>query len=318
MGVASHLEIDESNLRVSGASVADSKPPPSSEQVAEALSRTEGWLRRHAIDPYGGTGIDSLRLFALEVQCWDRLWLAEDHPERKRLLAGEVKSRLRRFVDPAQMVEDLRSQADLRGALEILILSSRSRAHDVNITSLTPILETLAPPLNSELDLMPPATAALFVAHLADLDLETARPLDYFRRTGALATKPREVKMKLSDVYGLTQEILAYTGLAQMPLDNLSDDERIYLHRVLPHLAMTYTLLQNIELSADLLSCLALTGMTETYGYREGMRILMTRQNADGSFGAESSGEGRTAKLAATTSCLTALSLAQMFDEEIR
>jgi hypothetical protein len=118
--------------------------------------------------------------------------------------------------------------------------------------------------------------------------------------------------MAISDVRALTQEILAYTDLAQCPFDSLSPEERAYLHRVLPHFALMYTLLRNHELMADLLSCLNLAGMTETYGYREGLRVLLTRQNDDGSFGPEGEGRGRMTRLATTTSCLTALSLEQM------
>jgi hypothetical protein len=113
-------------------------------------------------------------------------------------------------------------------------------------------------------------------------------------------------------ISGLVAELFAASDAGRRPLTSLTMDERAWLHRVLPHLAMAMTVLRRGESAADLISCMAAAGMTETYGYREGMRRLVERQNADGSFGEASApvGRGRVIQLLApTTASVTAISL---------
>jgi hypothetical protein len=303
------LPIDETGLRDAGASIRDSSPPPDPEAIRSSLRRAQNWLSGHTINPFGGTGVDSLRLFALEVQCWDRLAMAAAGPSARRALSGEVASRLRRFVDPVRLNEKLRTQAGAAAILEALILASRCDAYEIDRAPLGPLLKTLAPHLTAALDRMNHATAAMYLANLQLLGIETPYSLQGYRDGGMMARQPRETTMAIGEVRALTQEILAYTDLATRPLGDLARDEHVYLHRVLPHFTLMYTVLQDQELASDLLTCLNLAGMTETYGYCEGLRRLVERQNADGSFGSASAESDWTMRLATTAGCLTALSL---------
>jgi len=308
------IALDETDLREAGPSLPDSTPPPSPLAVGRALDRTEGWLWGFTIDPYGGTGTDSLRLFALEVECWHRIAAAEDVPQHQRLLEAEVRTRLQRFLDPPRLAGWLRAQRSAQGMLEVLMLAVRCRDQGMDLAPVRPALQALANAVGPEMDQLPPSTAALYAAHLAALDMHAGRPLNEYRAAGIISSRPREIRMGLRDVRALTQEIVALTLGSRDAARDLTQEEKMYLRRVLPFFAMTYTVLQNQELAGDLLSCLNVMGMTDAYGYREGMRVLVTRQNPDGSFG-DASGEGtvrRAGLLAPTASCVTALSLERM------
>ncbi len=86
--------IDAENLPVSGASLPDASPPVSRQEIETVLRRAEGWLRKSTTDPFSGTGTDSLRLFALEVQCFDRLRFAETDRAKRAILEEETRTRL--------------------------------------------------------------------------------------------------------------------------------------------------------------------------------------------------------------------------------
>ena len=133
-----------------------------------------------------------------------------------------------------------------------------------------------------------------------------------FRSAGVLASRPREVTMGAAAIAALTAEIFAASDGGRRQFTDLTAPERTYLRRVLPYFGMAMTLLRREESAADLLTCMRTTGMTGTYGYREGMRRLLERQNPDGSFGESTSPDGRARaaeQLAPTAAAVTAIVL---------
>ncbi len=304
------FRIDESALAPSGMSLPDPGPPVDPASVKNALNKAEGWLRTFTIDPYSGAGSDSLRFFAIEVDCWHRLWIAEGDPAHRKILDAAVRERLDRFIKPERITAMLRTQGSLQGVLEILLLMSRCREHGIDPDPLMPVIQSIAPAIRSEMDRYPASMAALFAWVLEENGIELGRPLEAYRSSGLLFLQPREVEMSAGDVAGLTQEILAFTDGGSRVLSPAAPDERRYLERVLPYFAMSYTLLGKLEMVGDLLTCLSCTGMSGTFGYRDALRALLTRQNRDGSFsGTPDSMEPRAQRLGPTASCLGALCL---------
>lgn len=115
--------------------------------------------------------------------------------------------------------------------------------------------------------------------------------------------------MSAAEVAALSQEILALTDFGRQPDPDLSIEERQYLERALPFFALSYTLLTVPEIVGDVLTSMNFLGMTQSYGYNEALRVMLSRQNKDGSFGALLSGRADLSSLLApTNSCLTALS----------
>jgi hypothetical protein len=201
------------------------------------------------------------------------------------------------------------------GIYEVTLLAGRCMDHGVDIAPVVAMLRQLLPSVERSIRSLPPSTAALFTAEFERIGLPLQTPLASYRAQGMLASRPREAVTGASAMIGLTQEIWAYTGGGRTPIPDLSPAERAWLGRALPHFALAASLLDLRDLSGDLLSCLRLCGLQDAYGYREGIRILLERQNADGSFGGAGGAPGgattenRAARLAPTSTCVTALSL---------
>lgn len=300
-------------LRISGESLADPQPPPDDAAIRESLARAEHWLRGFHVDPFGAAGTDSLRTFALEAECWHRLGAATVflNPSRARSIEGEIRSRLRAFADAERVAGLLRTQGTIQGMLEILLLTGRCRDHGIDVEPLLALIRSMATPIGGLMDRLPPSTAALYAASLARIGIDIGRPLSQYESIGVMAARPREIDLGIAKIYGLTQEIFARTSNGDRPLAFQDPTERIWLQRVLPYLEITCARIRNHEAAGDLLSCLNVAMLDSTYGYREGLRVLISRQNKDGSYG-DAAGAGRArivSLLPSTASAITALSL---------
>lgn len=297
-------------LRVAGASVRDSRPLPEDAAMGRAAARVADWLATGGINPFAGAGIDSLRLFALEAECWHRLAAGESDPARRAAYEGEFMRRARFALDPARLGRRLEAQRSAQGWIEILMLAARGVERGLDRESIRSVFQPFAGKIAVEMDRETPSAAALTASYLATIGLDVGRPFERYRDSGILASEPRETRMNIGDVFGLSQEVLASAG-GRTGVMRVSPIEREYLHRVMPFFCITYLLFERQEMVGDLLSCLNLLSMTETYGYREGLRVLLARQNPDGSFGesTDTGRAGRIAKLPATTACITAISL---------
>lgn len=297
-------------LRVAGASVRDSRPLPDDAALGRASERVADWLAAGGFDPFAGAGIDSLRLFALEAECWHRLAGGESDPARRAAYEGEFMRRARVALDPSRLRRRLESQRTAQGWIEILMFAARGVERGLDREAIRSAFQPGASKIAAEMDRGTPSSALLTASYLETIGLDVGRPSDRYREAGILARQPRETRVNIGDIFSLTQEVLAIAG-GRSSIVRVSPVERDYLHRVLPFFSLTYVLFQRQEMVGDLLSCLNLLSMTETYGYREGMRVMLERQNPDGSFGeaTERGKSGRIAQLPATTACVTAISL---------
>jgi hypothetical protein len=307
--------VDGAGLVASGASIEDATPPPAGPVLRAACARARDWLESVHVDPFGGSGVDSLRLFALEVESWDRLAAAEPPGAEKSRLENGVRERLRRVCDADRLRGRLGAQGSAAGLLECMQLAARCRAYGVDPAPLVRAVASCRPILDREIDRLPPSMAMLYDAAMEQSGVGSRPSPAGAARSGILAARPREVAMATGEIAGLTSEIFAATDGARRPLTGLSPEDGAWLHRVLPYFAMAMTVFQNDERAADLLSCMCAAGMTETYGYREGLRRLVERQNPDGSFGQANAPGGRARViqlLAPTTAAVTAISLERL------
>jgi hypothetical protein len=298
--------IDATALREGGASLPSDEPLPARPTVVAALRRSAAWLAAHEIDPYSGSGLDSLRLFALEVECWHRIATIETDPARRAALQEETRRRLERFATGPLHDHLVASQGG--GLLEILILLERARLYRVETGRTLAALEASAPLFASWIERAPPALSALYAAHLVGAPLPGLRATSPILTSPALAHRPREAAYRFNDVAALAQEIFARTGMAQRPIEGIDEASRAYLRRALPYFCLSAVLLQNVELAADLASCLVVCGLADTHGYGETIRFLLSQQNDDGSFGRYQNAT-RPQLLGITSGCVTALSL---------
>ncbi len=140
-------------------------------------------------------------------------------------------------------------------------------------------------PCVAEVEKVPPSVRLLYAVYLPPCGIDLGLSVSSLRARGMLADRPGEASLTMTDVYYLTHEIFAYTDYGTKPLLGLSDAERQYLLRVLPFFTVFYAAWNNLDLVGELLACLSAADMRSTWAYQEGVRVLLERQNPDGSFG---------------------------------
>jgi hypothetical protein len=242
-----------------------------------------GLARTAHVEPYAGDPL-SFRLFTVEADCWHRLYLLEPDATKKAIYGEEARERYLNAVNQEALADLLGRQGETQVWNEVLILIDRGREHMVNVKPLADAMRLYLPDLELEISRVPASLKALYAAYLPAAKIDLGLSLHDLRRQGMLASRPRETDLTLADVYYLTHEIYAHTDYAAIPLSP-SPEEAAYLLRVLPFYTLFYANLNNLDIMAELASCLHAVGMRDTYAYQEAIRVLVERQNPDGSFG---------------------------------
>jgi hypothetical protein len=282
-------------------------------RIDEAISRATAWLRQCEADPFTDPPL-SFQLYAVRVECWHRLWATEDDPARRKALEGETISLLRRVLDPGRLEAVLANREGNAVYTEMLVLADRCRAHGVDPSSLTAALRARRDAVLAEARRAPPSIGALYAAYLPVVGIDPPVARAELRSRGMVARRPAEVDLGLADVYYLTHELFAETDYGLRPPAPRSTAEREYLLRVLPFYTVLYACLGKLDIVGELVACMEVEGMRNTAGYMEGIRVLLERQNADGSFGnPDGASQGGTVSawdyLHPTLNALTALLL---------
>jgi hypothetical protein len=249
-----------------------------------AIERATGWLGGVHVDPFAGAALD-LRLFTVEVEAWHRLAATESDPTRRSRFEDETLVRLRQAQDETRLEAILATPEGSTVFSELVVLAARCREHGIDPEPIRRVLQNHLGALTAEARRAPPSIGALYAAYLPKAGIESPLAAAEFRTRGMLSRRPAEVDLGLADVYYLTHEIFADCDYGLSQLRPTVTEERTYLLRVLPFYALLYAGLGNLDILGELLVCLHAAGMRDTYGYREGVRVLLERQNPDGSFG---------------------------------
>lgn len=281
--------------------------------VAAAVARGVAWVENVEISPFA-EGAPSLRMYTMEIEARHRIWLLEADPARRAQVGARIKERLSLVLDEARVESALSGEGGSGAFTEIAVLSDRCRQHGLDPTPLCRSLLAHRATLQAEVEKVPPSVRLLYAAYLPSCGIDLGLSPSALRTKGMLANRPNEVSLTLTDVYYLTHEIFAYTDYGTKPLPGLSDGERGYLLRVLPFFTVFYAAWNNLDLVGELLACLWAADMKASWGYEEGIRVILERQNLDGSFGGP---DPRTLDrpvlveevLHPTMNCLTALLL---------
>ncbi len=249
-----------------------------------AIERATEWLAAVHVDPFAGAPLD-LRLFTVEVEAWHRLAATESDPARRSRFEEETLVRLRQALDEARLERILSTPEGSTVFSELVVLAARCREHGIDPEPIRAVLQRHLGALVAEARRAPPSIGALYAAYLPRAGIDSPLTAAEFRSRGMLSRRPAEVDLGLADVYYLTHEIFADCDYGLSQLRPGVEAERAYMLRVLPFYAILYAGFDNLDILGELLVCLRAAGMRDTYGYREGIRVLLERQNSDGSFG---------------------------------
>jgi hypothetical protein len=277
-------------------------------ELDSAIDRVVRWLPSAEIDPFEG-GVGAFRTYVVDVETWHRLSVLERDPSRKASFEREAVRRLRKALDAGKLEGILAGPGGKNAFTEMAVLARRCLDHGLDPAPVREALTAHRSALEAEIRRVPVPIRAVYAAYLPSVGITPPVSLEECRRTGMLATQPREVDLTLADIYYLTHEIFAYTDYSMQRLTGMTPKEETYLLRVLPYYAVFYFSLGQVDVASELLTCLQAGGMRDTYGYREGVAILMEHQNGDGSFGTrDSTGSGGpSALLHPTMNALTVL-----------
>ena len=283
------------------------------EAIDASISRATAWMESVHVDPFGG-GVPAFRSSVIEIEVWHRLWCLEQEPSRKSQFREEAVSRLEEILDRSRLEAVLRLPEGSSAFTEAAVLAARCRIHGLDPTPIREALAHQSEDLAREIGQASPSIRALYAVYLPRAGIAPPVRLEEVRPQGILARRPQEVEMTLSQVYYLTHEVYALTDYAMEPLRGLSDEEQSYLLRVLAFYTIFYGALDNLDITAELITCLNSAGMRDIHAYHEGIRIVLESQNPDGSFGApDPRVVGRqvawTDYLHPTMNCITALGL---------
>ncbi len=253
-------------------------------RIDAVVERATRWLGTIRVSPFE-QGIPSLRNFTVEVETWHRLWFVEKDAARRSALDQEVRERLRLVLDETRLDRVLAGTDAAEAFTELAVLARRCTQHGMDPAPIGAALGRQIDALKAEVARVPTSLKIVYASYLPDAGIDLGLSVAGLRGAGMLAGRPREIDLTLADIYYLTHEIYAYTDYASQSLGELSHDERTYLLRVLPFYAIFYSALNNLDVASELVSCLHAAGMTDTWGYQEGIRVIVERQNPDGSFG---------------------------------
>lgn len=283
------------------------------ESIDVSLSRAIGWLEGVHVDPYQGD-VFSFRLATVEIETWHRLWVLEEDPQLRERYKAETIARLSEILDSEKLETIIDLPEGPTMFSEVALLASRCRTHGLSQSVLSDALLGRGDALQAKIDEGTPSLRALYAVYLPEMGVSLDLSLDAVLASGMLALRPREADLTMAQVYYLTHEIYALTDYALQPLDSLSEETNDYLLRVLPFYTSFYGALDQTDLEAELIACLNVAGMRDTYAYNDGIRHLMEGQNADGSFGApDPNSLGRPVQkrdyLHPTMNCISVLAL---------
>ena len=119
----------------------------------------------------------------------------------------------------------------------------------------------------------------------ADLCVEDAKVrLEELFRSSLLAQHPSLFPLVKADVYTITHTLFFSTDFGRNSLHRFSVSDTKYLKHMVPRLLDFYLRRQNWDLSAELLIGVFLSDLCNVPAYHNGWQLLLTAQNADGSF----------------------------------
>jgi len=268
-------------LAAAGKSAAD----PREAAVGSAIARASAWLDGVQVAPflYGAT---SFRLFAMEIEARHRLWLAaRGESSRKSELDQQIRGRLAQALDAEKLREVLTGEDGALCFTEMAVLAKRCRDHGLDPAPFGSALDANLDRLRADVDRLPPSLQVLHAVYLPAAGIDLGLDAAQLRRKGMIAGRPAEADLTLAEIYYLTHEIFAHTDYGALPLTGFSEGEERFRGRALSFFAIVYGSVNNLDILSEILICMASAGLADGWAYEEGIRVLVERQNQDGSFG---------------------------------
>jgi hypothetical protein len=208
-------------------------------------------------------------------------------PEQRRQLDQRVRALAAITQQPwyhdLLTVDDAHFKRDSTSYLLVAVLLEE---WGVDIGRYREEIKRIHPRLNQHLASRGHHQQLAFHNHYMHLGLAEPYDLRQAAHVGVIADRLSPFKMKDADVYTLTHEVFGRAWRKDVPSQGrFSADELTYLRWTLDRLTVHETMVRNLDLTAELLICMAALGMSDLPVMHEALASLLENQNPNGSWG---------------------------------
>jgi len=254
----------------------------------DAISRARRWLDALDIDPIAlrKYGVKGKKKLTEQLDTYYRLSQIAEPAERAALLA-RIKEVVAityepRFHDLGD-ISDKQFKQDATSYLRAALLMERL---GLDTQLYRDEIRKIQPRLDAHMKSRGPHQQLAFHWYYEHFGLAEPFPLAAAREAGMIARRVNVAKFKRDDVYDLTHEVFVpYEFGEKLDVDPFSAEDKAYLLPALSVLLARFIVERDVDLAAELVSCMRMLRFTEEPVYREGLDYLLTNQHEDGSWG---------------------------------
>jgi hypothetical protein len=277
---------------IAGVRPARAAPPESavrSATIDSALGRARSWLDTLQVDcvRLDRAGLNGKKRLAEMLEVYLDLSQATSDPAIRHAILDRVARLTEQTRDSSY--HDLTTCPDAEfkaNSLSYLRVAWLMRRFGLELGGYSEGIAAALPRIEGHLAARGPWQRRMFAFYFQVLGLPTARrqeadPL----RAGVIARRLPLERFDRDRAYDLTHEVFAvFEADSAGALARFGPADREYLGATLSPLARRVMALGNIDLAAELLTCLALTGQAGDPDFALGIRWLLEVQDADGSW----------------------------------
>jgi hypothetical protein len=261
-----------------------------------SIAKARAFLDGLEVDPakLRAVHIKGKKKLAEAIDAYYKLWLVAPPEARATLLA-----RVTELARPTQeeryhdllTLGDRELKEDATSYLRVAVLLERM---GVDTKRYREEIKKAQGRLDAQMSERGPHQRRAFHAYYQHFGLKEPFPLEGALDKGFIAGRADPDKLARLDVYAVTHEIYAaYDFGDRLDADPFSEADRTYLRGALPRLLGTWTEKHDVDLVAEIVTCMRYVRFTDEPAYLAGLDHLLATQNADGSWGSYESARAR-------------------------
>jgi hypothetical protein len=258
------------------------------ERYLAALARARTWLDGFDIDPLElrRHNVKGKKKLTEQLDAYYRLYRVADADARPALL-----DRIRHIVaityEPEYHdlagLDDLQFKQDATSYLRTAVVMERL---GLDTAGYREEIRKIHPRLDAHMPSRGPHQRLAFHWYYGHFGLAEPFPLGTALERGLIARRAAPAKLGSGEIYDLTHEVFVpYEYGERLDVDPFGAEDKEYLRESLTFLVGLCIAKHDIDLLAELISCLRYLRLVEEPAYRQGLELLLATQHADGSWG---------------------------------
>lgn len=253
-----------------------------------SIARATRWLEQLVVDPIDlqRRGEKGKKHFVEALDAWGRLYAVAPPEQRPALMANIQRIAAWADDDRYHDMGDVDDVTFKQGSTSYLRAALLLEELGFDTTRYREEIKTIAPRLDRHLKKRGVHQRLVFAWYYAYFDLDEPFPLATAYEKGMIARRVAPTKMSRLDVYALTHEIFSpYEYGERLDVDPFNAEEKGYLYDALPQLLQSAIEGGNVDLAAELVSCMRYLRFTAHPLYVTGLEFLLRKQHQNGTWG---------------------------------